>query len=234
MLHHALRYRHRFPVSFAILSGMSYQAVLFDMDGVIVDSEPLHAEVYKRTLKKYGYDITDEQYKAYILGKTDKVGLRDYFDALSLNDDPSPILTDKAQAYLAFAADKLKPYQEVVGLIHDLAGRSIALGLVTGSLRAEAELTLRTLGLESYFSSVVAAEDVAYSKPDPEGYLKAAAALRVEPAVCLVIEDAPSGIRAANAAGMHCVAVTSGHTANELQDATVVVDYLRPGCIDTL
>jgi beta-phosphoglucomutase len=211
---------------------MKCQNVLFDMDGVIVDSEPLHAEVYQRTLRKYGYELTLEQYKAHIFGRTDRAGLQHYFDALGISDDPAAILAEKSQAYLEFAADKLVPYQEVVELIHDLASRRVTLGLVTGALRAEAELTLHTLSIRDHFAAVIAAEDIVRSKPDPEGYLKGARALGASPETCVVIEDAPSGVQAARAAGMHCVAVTSGHSASELQDATLVIDRLRPGCID--
>lgn len=213
---------------------MSYKAVLFDMDGVLIDSEPLHAEVYKRTLQKYGYDFSDEHYKAHILGRTDKAGLQHYFEAVGAVEDISAILDEKAKAYLAFVTDKLVPYQEVLELIGELSGRGVVLALVTGSLRVEAELTLKTLGVKDYFMAVVAAEDVMNSKPDPEGYLKGAEALAMSPADCIVIEDAPSGVRAAVAAGMRCVAVTSGHKADELQGATLVIDYLRPGCIDRL
>lgn len=211
---------------------MIYKAVLFDMDGVIIDSEPLHAEVFRRTLQRHGHEMNDEQYKMYFLGKTDEAGLRHYFEATGIVGDPSAILTDKARAYLEFAADKLVPHQEVVELIDDLAAQGIALGLVTGSLRAEAEVTLRTLGIRDRFAVIVAAEDISRSKPHPEGYLKGARALGASPEVCVVIEDAPSGVQAAKAAGMRCVAVTSGHGADELQDATIVVDWLRPGCIN--
>lgn len=213
---------------------MNYRAVLFDMDGVIVDSEPLHAEVYKQTLKKYGYDMTDEQYKRHIFGKTDEVGLRDYFDTMGIAADPLLVLADKAKAYLEYAPDKLVPYQGVIELIRDLTERGIVLALVTGSVRADAELTLRTFGIRDFFTVVVTAEDIMRSKPDPEGYLKGAAALGVSAADCVIVEDSPSGVQAAKAASMPCVAVTSGHTAEELTGATLVIDRLRPGCIDSL
>jgi beta-phosphoglucomutase len=213
---------------------MDYRAVLFDMDGVIVDSEPLHAKVYQQVLKRRGYEMTDEQYKTHILGRTDEAGLRHYVEAMGIPDDPSIILAEKAKAYPLYVADKLVPHQDVVELIRDLVKRGIALGLITGSLRVEAELTLRTLGIRDHFAVIVAAENITRSKPHPEGYLKGAAALKMEPKDCIVIEDAPSGVRAAKAAGMRCVAVTGGHSAEELQDAMVVIDWLQPGCLDRL
>lgn len=213
---------------------MDYRAVLFDMDGVIVDSEPLHAEVYKQTLRRHGHELTDEQYKMYFFGKTDEAGLRHYFEVMRITDDPSIILAKKAEAYLEFAANKLVPHQEVVELIYDLVERKVALALVTGSVRADAELTLQTLNIKDHFTVVISAEDIANSKPHPEGFLKGAKALGVSPDKCIVIEDAPCGVQAAKAAGMRCIAVTSGHSADELQDATLVLDWLQPGCIDLL
>lgn len=105
---------------------------------------------------------------------------------------------------------------------------------MTGSLRAEAEVTLKAFELSNSFRVIVVAEDISQSKPSSEGYLKGAMMLGVAPVDCIVIEDAPSGITAAVAAGMRCLAVTTTHPKEELQKATAAVDQLRPGCIDFL
>lgn len=213
---------------------MSYQAVLFDMDGVIVDSEPLHVAAFQATLKRYGHDLTDQQYKQHFAGKTDEAGFRQYFQFINEEIELPVIMDEKAATYLQLAADQLVPYPGVIELIHALAAQNTPLALVTGSLRAEAEITLRTFNIAAFFSQVIAAEDITQSKPSPEGYLKAAKALGVDPASCIVIEDAPSGVAAAKAAGMRCVAVTTTHTKQELSAATRVIDQLRAGCIDGL
>ena len=213
---------------------MNYTAVLFDMDGVIVDSEPLHVAAFQATLKRYEHDLTDEQYKQHFAGKTDEAGFKHYFDFIGETVHLPTIMDEKAKAYLALAADRLVPYPGVIELIRELAAKKVPLALVTGSLRAEAEVTLEAFEIVDCFVSVIAAEDITQSKPNPEGYLKAATTLKVTPANCIVIEDAPSGVKAAEAAGMRCLAVTTTHSRDELQEATVVIEQLHRGCLETL
>ncbi len=213
---------------------MSYKAVLFDMDGVIVDSEPLHVAAFQATLKRYGHDLSEEQYKQHFAGRTDEAGFKQYFDFISENVDLPIIMDEKARAYLELAAYQLIPYPGAVEFIRDLAARNVPLALVTGSLRAEAEITFKTFDIAQYFTAVIAAEDITQSKPSPEGYLKAGAALNVDPKDCIVVEDAPSGVKAARAAGMRCLAVTTTHTEGELEGATLTIGQLRPGCLDSL
>lgn len=100
------------------------------------------------------------------------------------------------------------------------------LALVTGSLRVEAEIALKACGIGDCFDVVIAAEDVGLGKPNPEGYLKAIDLLNVSPEESIIVEDSPSGIKAAKAAGIDCIAVTNTHARNELSDATSVVDSL--------
>ncbi len=213
---------------------MSYKAVLFDMDGVIVNSEPLHVAAFQAVLKRYGHDLSDDQYKHHFAGKTDEAGFRQYFDFINEMVELPVIMDEKAKAYLELAADQLVPYPGVVELISRLASQKVPLALVTGSLRTEAEITLQTFKIAEFFTAVVAAEDITQSKPSPEGYLKGAAALEVDPADCIVIEDAPSGVKAARAAGMRCLAVTTTHSREDLEAATVIVEQLRPDCVGLL
>jgi len=213
---------------------MNYKAVLFDMDGVIVDSEPLHVAAFQATLKRYGHDLSEDQYKKHFAGKTDEAGFKHYFDFINETVELSAIMDEKARAYLELAADQLVSYPGVIEFINELAMQKVPLALVTGSLRAEAEITLKTFNIDRYFSVVIAAEDISHSKPSPEGYLKASTALGVEPSDCVVIEDAPSGVKAALAAGMRCLAVTTTHTSDELSQASVLIDQLRPGCLALL
>lgn len=213
---------------------MSHQAVLFDMDGVIVDSEPLHVAAFQAILKGYGHDLSNDQYKEHFAGRTDEAGLKQYFDFIGETVELPVIMDKKAKAYLELAADELKPYPGVIEFIQDLAKRDMRLALVTGSLKSEAEITLKAFNLTDYFSAVIAAEDIEHSKPNPEGYLKGAKALGISPADCIVIEDAPKGVQAAKAAGIYCVAVTNTHTAEESAGATRIVDQLKSGCLGAL
>jgi beta-phosphoglucomutase len=213
---------------------MNYKAVLFDMDGVIVDSEPLHVAAFRATLKDYGHELTHEQYEQHFAGRTDEAGFKLYFDFIDETVELPVIMDKKAKAYLELAADQLVSYPGVTEFIRDLTSHQVPLALVTGSLRAEAEITLKAFGLTEVFRAIVAAEDILQSKPSPEGYLKGAKALGVKPADCIVIEDTPNGVKAAVAAGMRCLAVTTTHSKAELEAATLILDQLRPGCLKPL
>jgi sugar-phosphatase len=124
-------------------------------------------------------------------------------------------------------------YPGAIELIHGLAKQKVPLALVTGSLRSEAEIVLKTFDIAKYFTKVITAEDTTLAKPNPEGYLKAAVALECDPTDCIVIEDSPNGVRAARAAGMKCLAVTTTHLPDELSEANSIVDRLRPGCLNS-
>lgn len=213
---------------------MIYKAVLFDMDGVIVDSEPLHVAAFQATLQDYGKGLTQKDYKDHFAGRTDEAGFKKYFEFVNEVVNIPVIMDKKAKKYLELAADQLIPYAGIVGFIQDLAKKNIPLALVTGSLRAEAEVTLEAFGLADAFSVVIAAEDIHESKPSPEGYLKGIEALGVKPEDGIIIEDAPSGVLAAKNAGIRCVAVTNTHSEEELTGATYIVRQLRPGVLEAL
>jgi beta-phosphoglucomutase len=206
---------------------MNYEAILFDMDGIIVDSEPLHVAAFQATLRQYKHDLTQDDYLTHFAGKTDEAGFKQYFDFVGETVDLSVIMDEKAKTYLALASDQLTPYPGVIDVIRALAEQRTPLALVTGSLRAEAEVTLKAFGITDCFSTIIAAEDIEHSKPNPEGYKKAAQLLGVDIANCVVIEDSPSGVAAAKAAGARCLALTTTHTPQELHNATRIVDQLR-------
>lgn len=204
---------------------MKYKAVLFDMDGVILDSEPLHVAAFQATLGRFGYELDTNGYEAYFAGKTDEEGFKQYFDFLNEQADIRAIMSEKAKTYLEMASDQLSPYPGVVDIIRKLSLK-MPLGLVTGSLRVEVDIALKACGIEGLFSAIVTADDITSSKPNPEGYIKAATLLSVSPLDCVVVEDTPNGVNAAIAARMESIAVTNTHSEKDLREATKVVDKL--------
>jgi HAD superfamily hydrolase (TIGR01509 family) len=106
------------------------------------------------------------------------------------------------------------------------------MAVVSGAPRREVRQVLERFGLSDYFSQIITGEDITLSKPHPEGYLKAAAMLQVPPSACVVVEDAPNGIKAAKRAGMDCIAITTSHDEHELSAADWVVRRLSPDLLN--
>lgn len=211
------------------------RAVIFDFNGIIVDDEPIHFELFQRVLGEEGITLTEEAYYARYLGFDDRgafmAGFRD--SERSLSDQKLAELIDRKAAYYQQAIrDHVVIFPGVKALVNNLAP-SVPLTVASGALRHEIATILRTAGLLNYFQVVVSAEDVERGKPEPEIFLTVLAKLNagvkppIEPADCVVIEDSKEGIRGARRAGMKCLAVTNSHPAELLGEANAVVKSLE-------
>lgn len=200
------------------------QAVLFDMNGVIVDDESLHERAFGKVLAERGFDLTHEEYQRCFAGRTDRDGLISYQKAHAIVFDLDSVMKEKTIAYQKLSEDGLQSYLGVIPLIKAIKAEGIQLGLVTSATYFEVEAVLLVFSLKHDFSVIVTAEDIHEGKPSPEGYLLGASRLGVKPENCVVVEDAPSGIKAAKAVGMHCIAVAHTHRANDLSEADIVIE----------
>jgi HAD superfamily hydrolase (TIGR01509 family) len=213
------------------------RAVIFDFNGIIVDDEPIHFELFQRVLGEEGIGLTEQDYYARYLGFDDRGAfMAAYADhGRSLDEDKlAQLIARKAAYYRELIRSKLRLFPGVKDLVPALAGQ-VPLALASGALRHEIDTILSDIGLREYFSAVVSAEDVAAGKPDPEIFLKALAQLNlrsgngrpIHPAECVVIEDSKEGVRGARRAGMKCLAVTNSHPPELLTEATTVVSSLE-------
>jgi beta-phosphoglucomutase len=213
------------------------KAIIFDFDGVVADTEPLHFAVFQRILAEIGVPLTEEQYYADYLGYDDR-GC--FTAALTAHQRPAPpqlideLVTRKSGAYLQHIEKHLVVFPGVRDLVRDAAKRW-PLAIASGALRHEIEFILEQAGIRKEFGHITSAEDVHHGKPHPEPFLHALAALnrtlfgrRGSLAVddCLVIEDSIPGIQAARAAGMKVLAVANTHTIQDLHGADAVAESL--------
>ena len=205
---------------------MQKSVYLFDMNGVIIDDEHLHEEATKYVLKKYGYACTHADYKLYFAGRTRDAGFKSYGMAHTATYDVHQLSEEKDRKYQQLARKGLSTVDHVVDFIMHLNSIGSRMAVVTGAPRKEAKHVLEEFALADYFSQVITGEDITLSKPHPEGYLKAAAMLQISPSACVVVEDAPNGIKAAKRAGMSCIAITTSHAEHELAAADWVVQRL--------
>jgi HAD superfamily hydrolase (TIGR01509 family) len=202
-----------------------YKAVIFDMDGVIVDSEPRHERAFHAVLEEIGYTGKHALQFADYVGRTDRVLWEDFVEAHQPPQSLEALLAMKRQRVLEIIRSEQPLFAGLPELVEALAAM-VPLALASGSERPIVEEVLSWRDLRRSFKVTVSGSDITKGKPEPDIFLKAAGLLGVEPADCVVIEDSRPGVAAARAAGMRVVAITNTHPAAELNDSTrVVSDY---------
>ncbi|WP_165071048.1 HAD family hydrolase [Paludisphaera rhizosphaerae] len=221
-------------------------AVIFDFNGVLVDDEYVHFDLFREVLEQEGVIISYQDYHDRYLGYDDagcfEHVLEDFgqtYDAARIAD----MIARKGRRYFEVAEKGLKYFPNAAETVRRMADR-YPVAINSGALRAEIEFTLDRLGLRDCISAIIAAEDAHHCKPDPAGYVQAWEALRakypdlnLETADCLVIEDSTAGIQSAKGAGMKAVGITQTYPADDLlragADATIDgLAALTPSWID--
>jgi len=183
-------------------------AVIFDMDGVLVDSEPLTVRAYAQAASEFGVRLDPEEFLARVA--REGMLVRSFLEQRGMRASDWPgLFARKTQLYRALARQELRPMPGAVALLEKLQRRAVPCALATAASRITMEIVVAAQGLARYFQATVALEDVARPKPDPEAFLRAAELLGMPPGRCVVVEDAPKGVAAARAAGMACVVVST-------------------------
>jgi beta-phosphoglucomutase len=211
--------------------------VIFDFDGVIVNSEPLHFRAFEQVAADEKIELTEEEYYRELIGFDDKGAWKHLFAARRRELDP--------KTFLRVMTRKLEVMRELIGRRHYKAlpgaeecirglWRNYPLAICSGALREEIETMLEGVSLRDCFGVIVAAEDVAVGKPDPSGYLLATRLVgekihrKLEPADVLVVEDAPKVVNSVKQVGFPVLALTSSHPAEQFAEADWVVKSLDP------
>ena len=199
-------------------------AVIFDLDGVIVESEDAHIESERQTLQKYNVNISAEELHRYT-GTMAKIMFTELIAKYELNTTFEEINGQKEEILLKLLAQDAEPTKGVLNLIQKLQQREIKLAIGSSSTKKLVNFILSKLELTHVFNRVITAEDIEHSKPNPEIFLKAAIELGVKPSQCLVIEDSKLGVDAAKSAGMKCMGYRNPHSGNQdLSKADAVID----------
>ena len=201
------------------------KAVLFDMDGVIIDSEPLHTKAFQDSMKQFGMDLTEEYCNQFI-GRTDRYMAEVLIEEFQLQESVDTLLeakNSKKRQYEKEIGYPAVPY--VKELIMDLAENHIKLAIASSSPMEAIQETVKSLGLSEYFDQYISGMDLKHSKPAPDIFLKAASSLGVNPRECLVIEDSTHGIAAAKAADMTCIGFYNPNSGNQdLSKADIIIE----------
>jgi beta-phosphoglucomutase len=207
--------------------------VLFDMDGVIVDSAPAHRRSWQRLARESGRTVSDEEFLS-VFGRPSRDIIRVLFGS-NLGDDEIARMDDRKEAlYRDGIRNDVPEMPGAVSLIERLHRAGLRLAVASSGPPENIDLVLDSLGVRGCFDAIVTGFDVRNGKPDPECFLLAAARLGLAPARCVVIEDAPAGIEAAHRAGMKAVALVGSHPPEKLRAADFIVSKLAALSFETI
>lgn len=200
-----------------------YSAIIFDMDGVIIDSEPLHERAYLEIFAEMGYAETHGINFDDYIGRTDKALIEDF---IAKHNPPCTVqyLSDcKKDRFLQIMRQQEPIFEDLPELVERLAAR-YPMAVASGSLHPVIDAVLALKNLRQHFKVCVSSSDVTHGKPAPDIFLHTAKLLAVEPPHCCVIEDSAAGVTAARAAGMDVIAITNSLPREKLAGATHIVD----------
>lgn len=217
-------------------NGIRAEVVIFDFDGVIVDTEPLHYKSFQMLLEPLSLGFGWQEYIDTYMGFDDRDAFMAAFAAGGIKLDSDrlrSLISQKAILFQEVISDGLSAYPGVVHLIHRLHSEGIPLAISSGALRSDMDPILAVLGVDRCFDVIVTADDVARSKPDPECYQLAFNKLshfhRLSHTMnfAVAIEDTPAGILSARSAGLQVIAVSNSYPVEKLADASFVTDTLQ-------
>ncbi|HEX8524750.1 MAG TPA: HAD family phosphatase [Tepidisphaeraceae bacterium] len=213
------------------------RAVLFDFDGVIVNSEPLHYLAFHEVLRAEKVDLTEQEYYREMIGFDDKGAFKRIYEMRGIALEPKVflrLLTRKSEVMMELI--RQRKHEALPGAAEFIRSlwREYPLAICSGALREEIEIMLEGISLRDCFKTIVSAEDVTRGKPDPQGYLLTVAKLsqmahrELRPSECLVVEDAPTVIRSVKEAGFPTLGVATTYPVEKLSDADYAVASLDP------
>jgi beta-phosphoglucomutase family hydrolase len=200
----------------------SMAAVIFDMDGTLIDSTEADYLAWKRTFADYGIELTYPDYFPLLGKRSSDVAT----SVLHLNEEKAAEALQKKADYFTeiITQNGINTIPHALDFVAAVRARKLKIALATSSRKSKMKLVLERTGLLPFFDVLVSGDEVINGKPAPDIFLMAAERLGVEPAGCLVVEDAVNGVLAAKRAGMQCLAITTTHAADQLHDADMVVD----------
>ncbi|QJB30211.1 HAD family phosphatase [Chitinophaga oryzae] len=208
------------------------KAFIFDLNGTMINDMEFHLDGWHSMLNKLGAGMSREEVRGHMYGKNEELLVRIFGKDRFTLPEMLDIAHQKEVAY----QEAFRPHLELIAglpdFLREAAAKGISMGIGSAANNFNISYVLDNLHLRHFFKAVVSAEDVTTSKPDPEVFLKCAAALNVAPADCIVFEDAPKGVEAALNAGMEAIALTTMHTRDEFARynniRAFVADYHDP------
>lgn len=200
--------------------------VIFDMDGVIIDSEPIHITCEWKVFKILGIKISEDEHHSMI-GMTDRAMWTKLKSKFDLMQSVEELVELKQVLYIEFlkSLTNLRPISHIPTLISKLYKENFQIALASSSPRIQIDFILNEFDLKKYFTAIVSGDDVKRGKPDPEIFLRASELAKVSPPHCIVIEDSNNGVLAAKKAGMKCIGYRNLNSGSQdLSEVDILID----------
>lgn len=219
--------------AFWIISG---KAIIFDMDGLMVDSEPLHFRASDILLKEYGFgfDNLPASLKSGFMGKRVIDFIKAVIEYLNLDVELDKFYQKRMEIFLNLVKEKLQPTSGLFKSLNLLKKNNFKIGLATSGTKQYIEIVLKKFKIRNYFDAIVAGDDVKIGKPNPETYLVASKKLDFAPEECIVLEDTTNGIESAKKAGCECIAVKNLYVPQDCSRADLRLNSLKELTLDII
>ena len=208
----------------SILKKFETKAVIFDLDGTLLDNNSFHRKTWEAYLKKMGKLISEEEFNAHINGRTNKDAVEYIYGRKMSEEESTKYTLEKEALYRQIYKPFIKPVPGLLNFLEILNQKNIPMAIATSGIQPNIDFMFENIPIKKYFKVIVNSSHITNGKPHPENYLKVASLLKVPPKNCLVFEDAVGGINSAKAAGRKVIAVATTQTKEELSIADVIVD----------
>jgi beta-phosphoglucomutase len=203
---------------------MSPVAFIFDMDGVIIHSNPAHKIALHQFCEKYGYHLTEEQLRNKIYGRTNKQWITNLFERDIPPAEMHQLAEEKEGIFRELYKNDIKALDGLESFLKKMDEQKIARAIGTSAPRSNVDFVMTKTNLRNFFPTILDDSFVVNGKPNPEIYIKCAAAIGFAPAQCVVFEDSLSGVEAGKASGAKVVGVATTHTCEELKHTDFIID----------
>jgi beta-phosphoglucomutase len=207
-----------------ILNEFETKAVIFDLDGTLLDNNPFHRKSWIEYLKNMGREISEEEFNENFNGRTNKDVIEYIFNRKMTPEEILKYSLEKEAVYREIYKPFIKPVTGLLQFLQFLKDKKFPIAIATSGIQPNIDFMFENVPIKEYFSAVVNSSHITKGKPDPEIYLKVASLLNVPAKNCLVFEDAVVGIDAAKAAGMKVIAVATTQPKKELAGADKIID----------
>ncbi len=198
--------------------------VIFDMDGVIIDSNPYHKRAWKTFCMEHGIMLSDEDMEEKVFGRTGVEALSILFDNKLTQEEIAKYVKEIDANYRVSFAKDIKPLLGLIDFLDNLKSNNVTCAIATSAPTENVDFVMEKTGVRDYYKVIVDNTGIEKSKPNPEIYLKTANLLGISPENCIVFEDSMSGIQAAQNAGMKVIGISTTHTKEELAHTDYVAE----------